>query len=394
MVKVIQRMVAALLVVGMMVGLCACAGDTTWAAKVDGVEVSSGIYIFFLQSAYQSATQKVDADKAEDVLGQTIEDKPAKDWIFDECMKNVRDYAVTLKHFDELGLTLTAEENSTISSNADQLWTQNGTYYERFGVGKQTFLSLYAYSTKKADIFQKYYGEGGLEEVPAATMEDYFKTNYLVYQSVDTALTKSDASTGSSTDLTAEEKTAIQNTFNDMAKQINDDGKTFDEVYAAYQEAQAAASGTDEETAGTETETKAEVQVLTKDEADTNTPAEEGSTDKFSAKVAAMTVGKATVLEFHEKMYLIETRDPMEQSKKHFTDKKDACLSALKDEDFQNMVKGWIDAANVEMNDAAKKRYTSKNIDKVYKQLQAEAAASQASAAAASAAAAAAGTGY
>lgn len=196
---------AAALVCGAMICSAAACGNTTGTAlTVDGRPIRAGIYIYYQMQALSEASSKIHEEQPDldmnaegfDLLAQSVENTPARDWIKNRTLGLCRDFVATEKKFEEYGLSLTAEENSEIKSYVNSLWTEEnmyaqyfygvsivGEYYEKYGIGQESFRDTYALSYKKDKIFDAIYGEGGslavsAEELNAQVVENYALVKY------------------------------------------------------------------------------------------------------------------------------------------------------------------------------------------------------------------------
>ena len=174
--SLMKKISAAAAAAVMTLSLASCGSDTTWGADIDGTRLRAGILIYFQSNAVSEASQYLGEGET-DVLAITIEDKPARDWINDEAIEDMREYAAVEKKFTELGLTFENNEEKAASNTVDQWWEYVGEYFEGVGVSKQSYYDVVLNSQKRASIFDYYYSDGGEKEVSEEEIKNYLLEN-------------------------------------------------------------------------------------------------------------------------------------------------------------------------------------------------------------------------
>lgn len=176
-----------------MVSATACGENTTWGAEIDGNQIPAGVFIYYLQNAYYDAQNKLSEQTsaaettaldgaaettAPDLFASTIEEKSAKQWIYDEATRSMQEYAAVEAKFTEYGLTLTDVEKQSAQIYCDQIWDYGGEYYTQMGISQQSYLSVYLNSEKKNKLFELLYSEGGEYAVSDSEIKTYLDENY------------------------------------------------------------------------------------------------------------------------------------------------------------------------------------------------------------------------
>ncbi len=203
-----KTMLTTLLCGAMIASAASCAASQTYPLTIDGEKIRAGIYILEQQTAISEAKNKLseeqpDLDTSADgfnFLDQTVEGKKFEDWVNDKAVEYCRNYVATGKLFNDYGLTLDPEDISSTDSYVKQLWTEEnayaqyiygvkiiGEYYEKLGVGEQSFKDLQYMSYKREDVFDYLYGENGIqaatqEEINESLKTDYIAVNFFEYQ--------------------------------------------------------------------------------------------------------------------------------------------------------------------------------------------------------------------
>ena len=221
--KKVIRFVSLALSAMMMFALTACAGaNAKWVVTVDGVQIPTGLYLYYQFNAYQQAASKI-TDTKTDVLKQKIEDQDAKVWIYNKTIEQCKRKVAIEREFEKLGLALTAEDQASIDQSTEYALSLYGTVYEKNGVGKETLKNAITVEQKNTAIFDKYYGKGGLEEVKEETLKDYFVNNYAIIYAFGTSISGADEATKTKT------KTAANNALASVKS-----GKKITEAAAAF----------------------------------------------------------------------------------------------------------------------------------------------------------------
>jgi PPIC-type PPIASE domain. len=222
-----------ILAVIMAASMTACGGDGTWAVKTSDQSVPIGAYIYFLYSAYSEAQSKA-TDTTKSVLDQQIDGKKGDQWIKDRALSYTKSILYADKQLKDMNLSLTSSEESDLQSQVDASWSSYQSTLEGYGISKTSFSAVNAMlSTKFSKLFNAIYSKGGTKEVTDAQLQDFFVTNYTNFSYIMTQLYKTDTS-GQSTAMTDDEKTAAKKKLDDLAVQINAGTLTVDKAAEKY----------------------------------------------------------------------------------------------------------------------------------------------------------------
>ncbi|MFU0832191.1 MAG: PpiC domain-containing protein [Oscillospiraceae bacterium] len=240
--KKAKQMAALLLAIIMLTTTAACSSDKSWAAKNDSLTVPIGSYIYYLFSAYSSASAQV-SDSTKSVLEQQIDDKDATEWIREKALNSTKSLFVIDQKMKELNLSLSDEEQETIQSNTDSVWNSYQSMLEGYGIAKSSFeLAATEYSVKYQKVFEATYGEGGPKEVSDDELKDFFEENYTDFSYVMRNLYRTDENGNFSALLSDEEKEKAEAEFDDYAAKINAGTMTLEQAAEAYQSVDSTAS--------------------------------------------------------------------------------------------------------------------------------------------------------
>ena len=204
----VKKCAAAALAVTMCAQFTACGKDSIYSAEIDGVQVPAGVYIYYLQTAYYDAQDKVGEDTAETdsvadaaaaqteattttadmFYAQSIEGKNVKDWIIDTATDYCRTQVAIDKKFDEYGLALTDEEEQEAEMYCSQMWEYGGSYFTELGIGESSYRSIYMNNEKRSKLFEKLYSAGGEYAVSDDDLKAHLAENFALINYIDIEL--------------------------------------------------------------------------------------------------------------------------------------------------------------------------------------------------------------
>ena len=217
--KVMKRILAALLCIVMCISMAGCGGqDKSWCVKDGDEQIPVGIYRYYLFLAFDEAAALV-SDK-EEVLKATIEGTPAEDWIRNRALDYVRCYLWINDKNEELGFELTEEEIASAKNNTAYLEQNTNATFEDLGISTSSFTKAYGeYNIKFKKIFDYYYGEGGEKAIGKEELRELYCADKCVYEYIFANITETDA-TGKTTTMTADEIAEVKETLELYRKQV------------------------------------------------------------------------------------------------------------------------------------------------------------------------------
>lgn len=345
----IKRAVAAALVSALALSFTACSGDTTWAAKTnDEVSITSGVYLTYLISAYSQAQNTLNAS-ASTMWDQKIEEKDTATWITDKAVSMCKNHIAASLLFDELGLTLSEDDQKVIQNNIATFLEQNGTVYANNGAAEKSIRQVLTVSYKSDMIFDYYYSETGLEPVSEEQIRDYFYENYALIRY--TSRSKLDSSGNT---LSEETLKATREELDGYVTQLNR-GDDFDTIIDEYRNSVVEQMGLDASQYG----------------ADTSDPDRNKSLLQKSNASSSVLVAKTFEQAEYNVPYLCEDdstiylsqRLDLAKEESYFEDYRDNVLKTMKDSDYQAKLDKALEGVLITFNDASLNRYSPKNVD-------------------------------
>ena len=321
-------------------GLSSCdSTDKTWAMKRGDTTIPIGCYIYNFYVTTLNAPYQEGVDSSKSMLEQEIEGKPAETWIRENAIRSTKLMLAVDDMMNELGLSLSEEDQKQIETNTNSGWTQLSSALEKY-VAKSSYQKAYTeLNYKYTMVFEALYGEGGEKEVPEEELLQYVKEHYTDYSYIMAPLYDSSYQA-----LEDEKKTAVRDLLEDCVKKINDGSMTVEEAAEAYEK---------------EMETS---DSLTSGVTDLETP---GNNDKLVEALKKIDAGNAYFVDLSEESscyFLVYKRD-INKTAGEYLDNEDnrlSVLSELKGDEFADMMEEKVDTmTGVEINDAALNEYTA-----------------------------------
>jgi hypothetical protein len=182
-----KKMKIAATLAAAIITLTACGADTRFAGTINGAEIPAGVYIYQEMSAFYDAyalQTTEDQQAGTPILDSVIEGIPARQWISDETVKKLREYAAINEKFASLGLSYSTDDygtamNVVVDESIDYSWESNiSPSLTPYGISKESYRQIQLNVVKRDELFNYYYGEGGEKEVAEAEIKQYLKDNF------------------------------------------------------------------------------------------------------------------------------------------------------------------------------------------------------------------------
>lgn len=231
--KILKTVTALVLVAALALSLSGCYSENkTWAAEYNGQRMPIGVYIYYLNTAYNEAAAQVSSEQR--VLSATLDGKPAEQWIRDRAMEYLKLYFWTESELDRLGVTVSEEALAQANTTTESYWALLQTSLENFGVSKSSFDLAYSqYTAKSVALFNAYYGAGGEKEVPYDEVLQYYTDHYYSYEYFTAPYYNIDED-GNYTFMEDEEKEALNEHLETYVAMVNDGNASVQLVAGQY----------------------------------------------------------------------------------------------------------------------------------------------------------------
>ena len=309
--SVFKKATAFLTALGLVGTMAGCGYNTRNALEVNGYQVPAGVYIYFANTAYNQAIsqlkkEKPDLDTEDDkaVQAETLDGKDVRTWIEDKATEMTVDFVATEQKFDELGLTLSDEDELNLKSMMDYYWASNQEVMEKNGVGESSFKLILTSSYKSDAVFQHYYGIGGEKGVTEEDLADYYADNNVRAQYIKFSLTNAsgealeDAEKNKVKDMAKDAKDRVEKALASggveaVMAEMNTIKQEYDD-YVSGSEAEEAETEVETEAADSETETEAADSVAETEAADSVAETEAAETEAEETEAEAETTEEET----------------------------------------------------------------------------------------------------
>ena len=383
--KFIKGIIAVSLALIMVFSLAACHKKGEVAITVGGVEITSGLYSYYLVEADGEAKQIIDDSEdydstveGFDYLKTTIEGVSFEEYVKNLALSKCKEYAAYEKKMAEAGTKLGSEEENAAKNMVDFYWETYGFQYiyEENGVGYDTYLKATIHQSKKSQYFEDLYGEGGDREIPT---EDYQKAVDEHYA----AIYYLDATWGSSTEDTEDKaKEKLQAYLDRLNK-----GEEFSKLYEEYNADSSSSSSESASSSSSSTSTSSDASSgtsstssadtssgSTSSEDDTPKPKDQliaivgddktGYEFDFFSDIKAMKTDEAKLISDTENktVYLIVKKDINSDTYYRDTMLTTDIMSVLKEDDFTKEMKDYANSLDCQVNKYAINQFKVKNI--------------------------------
>ena len=296
------------------------------------------------------------------------------DTIIESAKDQYMSYLYIELTFDQLGLSLTAEDQKEIDRIIQQDWValygNDGFNSIRQGLGMtyDEFRNLMACNIKGEKIIQYYYGEGGAYEITAQEMEDYYANNYVRFKYVLKMTEDSDGNKYNDTKMAQvkADKDAVLDALSkgtpmeDLIVQYSDDyTKITDEMTVSEKESYEAQNKSMVEDGliindqGVFSETLATYYSITVE-------------DDIVDKVFSLKNGEYAEVTVDNAIWVVQRLDHKEKEE-YYTNVKDACFKALYADDLAAKHTDWRSRLNYLYNDAAIDAYRPEYLEDMFK---------------------------
>jgi hypothetical protein len=174
-----NRIVALILALCLsVVGVTGCGNNQTTAAATYGdSELAAGVYIYYIMLGINDAYSYVE-DTSADLLSQTIDGQNVSDWIIEDAKDMLRANAAIEVLFEEKGLTLSEDDEASIASTVESVWSSQSTALEQIGISRASLERVATNNAKSTQLQLALYGKGGEYELSEDVLAAYCADTY------------------------------------------------------------------------------------------------------------------------------------------------------------------------------------------------------------------------
>lgn len=354
--KIFKKFASAIMVVCMLLTLCACHGKNEVALTIEGIDITSALYLNAFIESDAEAKQLVDEQVAEsdtettestDYYSQQIDGVDFEDYVKEKTIELCKEYAFFQKLVDAGTIKLTDEQLKDVQTAASEYWSNYGYayLYAANGVSYETYEKAFKYSYLSNEYFKYIYGKDGEQEVAESTIKDYFLENYVLAYPLSAAYEEN---------ATDDKKQELKTKLEGYEKRLKN-GEDFEKIYLEHNNIK------EEDHKHEETEDGPKYQHATV-LADKNLGSNYSATD-FD-EIYEMKVGETIIIENEEKTGLtLYVKLDINSDKYYFEQLKEEVLYLLKKDDFSSLILEKTKNFAVEKNNFAINRFDVEDID-------------------------------
>ena len=279
-----------------------------------------------------------------------LDGKNGEQWIIDGAKDRLEDHIAINQKFKDMKLELDKGTVDYTEHNLNNQWDELNEQqkYEKKGISKESMMEVLISNMKKEKIFDAYYGKDGIKEVKDSDIQKYLNENYndVKYFSFELYGLNDDEK---------KKKEELFKEFLDRAKA----GEDFDELIKEYNKKE-------------KNEDKEDHEELSEDNRD-NEKNEEDEIDKFISvydkedggrfskeiEEAINKADKNVITGYKAKYeYIVFINRNAGDDDKYIEKNKENLISEMKEEEFKEEMKTWINKDEIKYNQDAIDKYT------------------------------------
>ena len=175
-----KKLICIIAVVSALLILCSCGYNPKTVGTIDDFDITAGNYLSLQLEAYCNAALDYSNGTSYSLgfLKDEYKGVPAVDYVNDKTVELCKRYVFIEKEFERLGLTLSDEDQNSISSSVSQSWSSVSSIYESNGVGKDTYTAAQTNYKKYVNLLSALYGEGGEKAFTQDEIRAYYEAHF------------------------------------------------------------------------------------------------------------------------------------------------------------------------------------------------------------------------
>lgn len=190
----------ALAVLLAILSFASCSRSENIVMTVSGAQISEGIFAYYFDKAV--------AKPLEYGLGTDAEAQDYADKAIALCTR----YVASNTMFHEYGLTLNNAQKLEIAEKVNDYWVRYASHYEKTGVSRSDLTNIFTAEAYEESIFTFLFDFGRDDTEAEEQIKEYFAANYVVFKTVSSYFTATDAS-GSEIKMTSAQKEELVKSF-------------------------------------------------------------------------------------------------------------------------------------------------------------------------------------
>lgn len=317
-----------------------------------GEDMKAGYYSFYVhwqRDYYKELLKGYNYDISAVMDSYYTETETVRESIISSAKKNYLTFVVVSDKFDELGLSLTEEQQGEIEKQYEEEWIK---VYGEAGMKnilktlklkREEFLNLLAVEYKSKAILDYYYGENGITPITEADKKDYYNKNYYRFKYILFSTVGEDDKKipvdelANKRNLAENLCTQVQNgvSFEELLKNNSEDYVTITDDMSAEDKASAEKSNNDAVTVGLICDSNGIFNQTLYNYYDICV------NNAIIKQLDSMNVGDVSVVEIDNSIWVIKEYDPNEDPS-YFEIRKETIFQKMYAEDFNNKYTLWL----------------------------------------------------
>ncbi len=346
----LKRTITLLISVCLILSFVGCHKPGELAVTVGGEEFSSGFYACAFLAAdtaarnrvYEESNSTTISDKV--LFTKTIDGVTYAEWVKKQALEICKQM-LAAKQLCEQNSVGTAEYLESAKNTAESTWKSNTEYFEKNGIGLESYKKFCAYEQYSTAYFDYLYGKDGPEEVTEDVLNKYITDNYVYVNALDVDVTKMDE-----TKLAEQEKK-----FNDYIDRIKN-GESFGKIYAESMDSTYTEDKTDD---GTFSNTYS----IVWGNKDTSYASDYFDKVKDMEENSFKIITDDTTVQGYKYMILIYKGKILSEKNSNLETIKSVALNDMKGDEFTEKIKKQAESVTAVENEKSTKQF---KVDKVY----------------------------
>lgn len=275
------------------------------ALVISGTEISREIYNYYLD--------KVKGRPGDYGLSDNPDDNALKETTTSLCMR----YLAINTNFASASLTLSASDKAEIADKVNNYWIRFENHYNEIGVSKQTITKIFTSEAFEDAMFEYYFDKGTDNKTGETAIKEYYYSEYVAIRTICAYFTQDNNSHISET-----EKQKIVDTFNYIVTQSGTDSDSFTTACsdAGY--------------------TASDIIVISSDS--------EGYPSGFYDSVSGQAENSIKLIIYGDCIFAVRKESLSQLGESVYADYRSTCIKKLYQEEWQEMVDGYISQLKVE----------------------------------------------
>ncbi len=327
----------------------------------NGEKLNAGYYSFYVhwqRDYYKELLKGYGYNITEAIDHNFTETATVRQTIVDTAKTQYLSFVVVSRKFDELGLTLTEEQQAEIEKQYTDEWLKiygeagMKNILKTLGLKQSEFMNLLAVEYKSDAILEYYYGENGIQPITKQDKKDYFYQNYYRFKYILFTTIDDDENA-----LPPDEIARKRNLAESLLEQAQN-GANFEELLIAnsedYVKITDDMSEEDKDSAEASNQDAITKGMICDKDGNFNQTLyslyDIAVNEKIISRLDQMKVGDVTTVEIDNSIWVIKKYD-LKEDETYFTAREDRIYKSMYGNDFNNKYTGWLADLDYKFNE-------------------------------------------